>query len=97
MLGSCLLLLSFRHTVVHSLGYTVDLSTATMSESDSKEKDVNVTPHHHAYANSHHRDEEVGIVNKAAPLKTDLRNRHMQMIAVGMLDVVPSLDVYGPY
>ncbi|KAI0867578.1 amino acid permease [Hypoxylon argillaceum] len=51
-----------------------------MSESDSKEKDVSVQPHQ--YAGSH-TDEEVGIVHKGAALKTDLRGRHMQMIAVG--------------
>ncbi|KAI1429254.1 amino acid permease [Xylaria sp. FL1777] len=51
-----------------------------MSESDSKEKDVSVIPHHDA---SSHMDEEVGIVHKGAALKTDLRGRHMQMIAVG--------------
>ncbi|KAK6950198.1 hypothetical protein Daesc_008524 [Daldinia eschscholtzii] len=29
------------------------------------------------------RDEEVGIVNQGRQLRTDLRNRHMQMIAIG--------------
>lgn len=29
------------------------------------------------------RDEEVGIINKSDPLVRDLRNRHMQMIAIG--------------
>ncbi|KAI0396876.1 amino-acid permease inda1 [Xylariaceae sp. FL0594] len=52
-----------------------------MSESDIKEKDVHVTPQ--PYASSSHNDEEVGIVHKGAALKTDLRGRHMQMIAVG--------------
>ncbi|KAI0434089.1 amino-acid permease inda1 [Xylaria sp. FL1042] len=51
-----------------------------MSESDSKDKDVIVTPHNDA---SSHMDEEVGIVHKGAALKTDLRGRHMQMIAIG--------------
>ncbi|KAI0911517.1 amino acid permease [Ustulina deusta] len=51
-----------------------------MSETDSKEKDATVYPHHDAAS---HTDEEVGIVNKGAALKTDLRGRHMQMIAVG--------------
>ncbi|KAI0969435.1 amino acid permease [Xylaria arbuscula] len=50
-----------------------------MSESDSKEKEVSVIPHDA----SSHLDEEVGIVHKGAALKTDLRGRHMQMIAVG--------------
>ncbi|KAI8634626.1 amino-acid permease inda1 [Xylariaceae sp. FL1651] len=50
-----------------------------MSESDSKEKEVVVSPHHYANGN----DEEVGIVNKSNALKTDLRSRHMQMIAIG--------------
>ena len=58
------------------------LHFVTMSESDIKEKDVSVTPQ--PYASSSHNDEEVGIVHKGAPLKTDLRGRHMQMIAVGM-------------
>ncbi|KAI0105438.1 amino acid permease [Nemania sp. FL0031] len=51
-----------------------------MSESDSKEKDISVQPHNYA---SSHTDEEVGIVHKGAALKTDLRGRHMQMIAIG--------------
>ncbi|KAI1168114.1 amino-acid permease inda1 [Nemania serpens] len=51
-----------------------------MSESDSKEKDVGVTPRQYA---SSQTDEEVGIVHKGAALKTDLRGRHMQMIAIG--------------
>ncbi|TGJ81076.1 hypothetical protein E0Z10_g7678 [Xylaria hypoxylon] len=51
-----------------------------MSESDSKEKDVGIIPHHDADS---HTDEEVGIVHKGAALKTDLRGRHMQMIAIG--------------
>lgn len=59
-----------------------------MSESDSKEKDVSVQPHQ--YAGSH-TDEEVGIVHKGAALKTDLRGRHMQMIAVGMRIAMPFL------
>lgn len=54
-----------------------------MSESDSKEKEVSFTPHHDGAS---HMDEEVGIVNKGAALKTDLRGRHMQMIAVGMFN-----------
>lgn len=33
--------------------------------------------------NSH--DEEVGVVNKSKPLVRELRNRHMQMIAIGTL------------
>ncbi|KAH8909551.1 amino-acid permease inda1 [Coniochaeta sp. PMI_546] len=38
----------------------------------------------HGYLHDHHSgDEEVGIVNKAAPLSRDLQNRHMQMIAIG--------------
>jgi hypothetical protein len=28
-------------------------------------------------------DEEVGVINKSDPLKQDLQNRHMQMIAIG--------------
>jgi len=31
------------------------------------------------------RDEEVGIVNKSDPLARELKSRHMQMIAIGML------------
>jgi amino acid transporter len=37
----------------------------------------------HAYLDHHSGDEEVGIVNKAAPLSRDLKGRHMQMIAMG--------------
>ena len=37
---------------------------------------------HNGYA-PERQDEEVGIVNKAAPLARDLRGRHMQMIAIG--------------
>lgn len=51
-----------------------------MSESGSKEKDVGVVPRH--YAGSHN-EEEVGIVHKGAALRTDLKGRHMQMIAIG--------------
>ncbi|GAW11200.1 hypothetical protein ANO14919_005420 [Xylariales sp. No.14919] len=51
-----------------------------MSESDSREKAVGTIPHQDAGS---HADEEVGIVHKGAALKTDLRGRHMQMIAVG--------------
>ncbi|KAI0194260.1 amino-acid permease inda1 [Xylaria flabelliformis] len=51
-----------------------------MSESDSKEKDVGIASHPYA---SSHMDEEVGIVHKSAALKTDLKGRHMQMIAIG--------------
>ncbi|KAI1131665.1 amino acid permease [Nemania abortiva] len=51
-----------------------------MSESDSKEKDISVQPHVYASSST---DEEVGIVHKGAALKTDLRGRHMQMIAIG--------------
>jgi amino acid permease len=29
-------------------------------------------------------DEEVGVVHKGNALKTDLRSRHMQMIAIGI-------------
>ncbi|GAP88483.1 putative amino-acid permease inda1 [Rosellinia necatrix] len=50
-----------------------------MSDFDKKEKDASVVPHHDT--DSH--DEEVGIVHKGAALKTDLKGRHMQMIAVG--------------
>lgn len=40
----------------------------------------------HGYLHDHHGgDEEVGIVNKAAPLSRDLQGRHMQMIAIGKL------------
>jgi amino acid transporter len=35
------------------------------------------------YPHDGHVDEEVGVVNKADPLKKDLRSRHMQMIAIG--------------
>ncbi len=32
-------------------------------------------------------DEEVGVVHKSSPLKQDLKGRHMQMIAIGKLDL----------
>ncbi|KAI1752355.1 amino acid permease [Xylaria castorea] len=51
-----------------------------MSEFDSKEKDVGGATHQYA---SSYRDEEVGVVHKGAALKTDLKGRHMQMIAIG--------------
>ncbi|KAI0408669.1 amino-acid permease inda1 [Xylaria palmicola] len=51
-----------------------------MSESDSREKEAEVVSHQY---DGGHSDEEVGIVHKGAALKTDLRGRHMQMIAVG--------------
>ncbi len=85
---------SFDNFVVHSLGSPspATLTTsATMSETDSKEKDATVYPHHDAAS---HTDEEVGIVNKGAALKTDLRGRHMQMIAVGTLVTMPFC--FGP-
>ena len=37
------------------------------------------------YPSDGHHDEEVGIINKADPLKKDLQGRHMQMIAIGKL------------
>ncbi|KAI1213092.1 amino acid permease/ SLC12A domain-containing protein [Annulohypoxylon truncatum] len=52
--------------------------------SDTTEKQVKdeaaVTPQ--PYSNGSH-DEEVGIVNKSGQLHTDLKGRHMQMIAIG--------------
>ncbi|KAL8303763.1 hypothetical protein RB597_004839 [Gaeumannomyces tritici] len=43
-----------------------------------------VDNHHHASpASPDYSNEEVGIVNKSAPLVRELRNRHMQMIAIG--------------
>lgn len=39
--------------------------------------------HHGSPASLDHSTEEVGIVNKSAPLVRELRNRHMQMIAIG--------------
>ncbi|KAI0481586.1 amino acid permease [Xylaria cf. heliscus] len=52
-----------------------------MSESDIKEKDIGVIDTHQY--DSSRIDEEVGIVHKGAALKTDLKSRHMQMIAIG--------------
>ncbi|KAJ2989455.1 hypothetical protein NUW58_g3458 [Xylaria curta] len=51
-----------------------------MSRPESSEKDVGVVAHQH---DGNYTDEEVGIVHKGAALKTALKGRHMQMIAVG--------------
>jgi amino acid permease len=49
-----------------------------------EEKTFGKTKVDHDYLNDqHHRDEEVGIVNKSAPLQRSLKGRHMQMIAIG--------------
>ncbi|KAF3064490.1 putative amino-acid permease P7G5.06 [Daldinia childiae] len=53
-----------------------------MSEDTEKEVANNARVSSHPYANGGH-DEEVGIVNQGGQLRTDLRNRHMQMIAIG--------------
>ncbi|KAI1417730.1 amino acid permease/ SLC12A domain-containing protein [Hypoxylon sp. FL1857] len=50
----------------------------TTEKQGRQETAVNPQP----YANQG-RDEEVGIVNKSGQLHTDLRGRHMQMIAIG--------------
>ncbi|KAK3322135.1 amino acid permease [Apodospora peruviana] len=53
-----------------------------MAEND-KEAAVAKEAYHGHDASSGSDDVEVGIVNKADPLHRDLRNRHMQMIAIG--------------
>ncbi|KAI0200409.1 amino-acid permease inda1 [Astrocystis sublimbata] len=52
-----------------------------MSDYDTKEKDVGVVRDQYAGSAT---DEEVGVVNQSGgALKTDLKGRHMQMIAIG--------------
>ncbi|KAI1501264.1 amino acid permease [Biscogniauxia marginata] len=51
-----------------------------MSDSDKHEKEPTVNPRVYAPDGA---DTEVGIVHKGAALKTDLKGRHMQMIAIG--------------
>ncbi|KAI1330518.1 amino-acid permease inda1 [Xylariaceae sp. FL0255] len=51
-----------------------------MSDSDKMEKDVGITSNEYDHNT---REDDVGIVNKSAALKTDLQSRHMQMIAIG--------------
>lgn len=46
-----------------------------------------------SYGGSH--DEEVGVVTKGEPLQRNLKNRHMQMIAIGKLHYTP-LFFSGP-
>ncbi|KAI8964114.1 amino acid permease/ SLC12A domain-containing protein [Daldinia sp. FL1419] len=53
-----------------------------MSEDTDKDATSHVMASPHSYA-TRSRDEEVGIVNQGGQLHTDLRNRHMQMIAIG--------------
>ncbi|KAI1335131.1 amino-acid permease inda1 [Xylariaceae sp. FL0016] len=52
-----------------------------MSDSDRNEVKKEPVASPHVYAAG--TDEEIGVVNKGAALKTDLRGRHMQMIAIG--------------
>ncbi|KAH9884571.1 amino acid permease [Xylariomycetidae sp. FL2044] len=53
-----------------------------MSETSKEQpKEPAVDPQ--LYATTEARDEEVGVVHKGAQLHTDLKNRHMQMIAIG--------------
>ncbi len=51
-----------------------------MSDLGESESKTLVKPQFYAAEGS---DEEVGIVNKGAKLHTDLRSRHIQMIAIG--------------
>lgn len=52
--------------------------------SDTTEKNIKESPavDPRLYATEVH-DEEVGIVTKSGHLHTDLKGRHMQMIAIG--------------
>lgn len=58
-----------------------------MSAPDKEEAKMVVDPHPDAAAapDKEGSDEEVGVVTKGAKLHTDLRGRHMQMIAIGRL------------
>lgn len=53
-----------------------------MSSEGEKHEHKAVNPH--LYANETTGDEEVGLTKKGDPLRKDLKNRHMQMIAIGM-------------
>ncbi|OTA66566.1 amino acid permease [Hypoxylon sp. EC38] len=53
-----------------------------MSDTTEKQTKDEATVNPQSYASST-RDEEVGIVTKSGQLHTDLRSRHMQMIAIG--------------
>ncbi|KAI1102254.1 amino acid permease/ SLC12A domain-containing protein [Jackrogersella minutella] len=53
-----------------------------MSDTTEKQVKDEAAVNTQAYANSGH-DEEVGMVNKSGQLHTDLKGRHMQMIAIG--------------
>lgn len=48
-------------------------------------KDLSAKEHtgHHHGSGSNDVDEEVGVINKSSSLNRDLKNRHMQMIAIG--------------
>lgn len=52
-----------------------------MSDTTIEKKNAEDVVSPHAYAPSGGRDEEVGTVN--GQLHTDLKSRHMQMIAIG--------------
>lgn len=49
------------------------------------EKDLPAKEHTGPHHGSDIADEEVGIVNKSGALSRNLKNRHMQMIAIGTL------------
>ncbi|KAI1143990.1 amino acid permease/ SLC12A domain-containing protein [Hypoxylon sp. FL0543] len=53
-----------------------------MSDTTEKQVKGEATVDPQPYGNEGH-DEEVGIINKGGQLHTDLRSRHMQMIAIG--------------
>ncbi|KAI2464188.1 amino acid permease/ SLC12A domain-containing protein [Annulohypoxylon bovei var. microspora] len=53
-----------------------------MSDTTEKQVKDEAAVNSQAYARGGH-DEEVGIVNKSGQLHTDLKGRHMQMIAIG--------------
>lgn len=40
-------------------------------------------------------DGQVGIINKSEPLARDLRNRHMQMMAIGALEMPCTASTTG--
>lgn len=55
---------------------------AQFGEKSHTDKEV-IEPHN-GYG-SETVDEEVGVVNKSGALSRDLKSRHMQMIAIGMI------------